>query len=214
VKKPLYGIFKILYDHYGPQYWWPAETPFEVMVGAVLTQNTNWRNVEKAINNLKRAGALSSPKKILSMPERKLAALIRPAGYFNIKAKRLKSMVGFYVSTLGVGRKIAGRLKTKRFRDELLSVNGIGPETADSILLYSFGRRVFVVDAYTRRIFSRHGYFASDLGYEHIRRLFEESLPPDAKLYNEYHALIVRLGKDFCRTVPKCELCPLSHERK
>ena len=202
-------IYRALLARYGPQGWWPGETPFEVMVGAVLTQNTNWGNVEKAIGNLKRAGKLS-PKAIHGMPEAELAGLVRPSGYFNIKARRLKAFVTYFVERHGGS---VARMKKEdcgKLRDEILSVNGIGPETADSILLYALECPVFVVDAYTKRIFSRHGFFPESAGYHEVQRYFVDRLPCDAGLYNEYHALIVRLAKERCaKRAGRCELCAL-----
>ena len=182
---------------------------FEVIVGAVLTQNTAWINVEKAIVNLKKAGALSSPDAMMRLRTGSLAALIRPAGYYNIKAKRLKNFLRFLERGYGGSLKALGRLDTQKLRHELLGVNGIGPETCDSILLYAFGRPVFVVDAYTKRIFSRHGLFDEGLGYSDVQRIFTANLRRDTKMFNEYHALIVRLAKEFCKTRSKCGSCPL-----
>jgi endonuclease-3 related protein len=197
-----------LYDFFGPQHWWPGETPFEVIVGAILTQNTAWSNVEKAIANLKKAGALSA-RRIRAMDTKALSRLIRPAGYFNVKAKRLKHFIDHLFSRYGGSLTRLSRRRTDFLRKELLSVNGIGPETCDSILLYAFGRKAFVVDAYTRRIFSRHGILDEDASYDEIQAVFTAALPKTESLYNEYHALIVRLGKDFCGKPPRCDGCPL-----
>jgi endonuclease-3 related protein len=200
-----------LYRAFGPQRWWPARTPLEVVVGAILTQNTAWSNVAAAIKNLKGAGVLSF-KALADLPEKRLARLIRPAGYFNIKARRLKHFLAYF------GRRYQGRFERMRrgatpfLREELLAVNGIGPETADSILLYALKRPVFVVDAYTKRIFSRHGLCASDEDYHALQKLFQAALPRDEGIFNEYHALIVACAKEFCRKVrPRCGACPL-HE--
>ncbi|MFA5039443.1 MAG: endonuclease III domain-containing protein [Candidatus Omnitrophota bacterium] len=213
MKRRLKEIYQRLYGRFGPQDWWPADSPFEVMVGAILTQNTSWQNVERAIANLKAARCLSL-KKMRSLPARKLKRLIRPAGYYNIKASRLKNFLDFLQKSFGGSLKRMAALKTEDLRLALLSVSGIGPETADSILLYAFGRPVFVVDAYTRRWTLRHGFIAAKALYEDLQELFMTHLPPDAALYNEYHALIVRLGKDYCRkTREKCELCPLNPPR-
>ena len=202
-------IYRTLLAHYGPQHWWPGETPFEVMVGAILTQNTAWTNVEKAIINLKAAKALSA-KAIYAMPEAGLAGLIRPSGYFNIKAKRLKAFIAYFVEKYGGSVERMKKAPCGTLRDELFAVKGVGPETADSILLYALGCRTFVVDAYTKRIFSRHGFFPEDSPYEFVRRFFMERLPEDAALYNEYHALIVKLAKDLCtKKSAKCGVCPL-----
>ncbi len=204
----LEDIYKTLYKSFGPQRWWPGDTPFEVAVGAILTQNTNWDNVEKAINNLKAARVLSA-KKIHEMPVNKLAALIRPAGYFNIKAKRLKAFIDFLVENY------QGSIKRMRgegidtLREKLLSVNGIGPETADSILLYALEKPIFVIDAYTKRVLSRHKIMDHDEAYDSFQKIFHSSLKRDVKLYNEYHALFVKAGKLYCKPKPLCEECPL-----
>ncbi|HBU08700.1 MAG TPA: endonuclease [Candidatus Omnitrophica bacterium] len=208
-KHNLEVIYDKLYRHFGPQSWWPGETPFEVIVGAILTQNTNWQNVAKAINNLKQAKVLS-PKKLYSLPRPRLAQLIRPSGYFNIKAKRLKEFLDFLFKNYNGSLKKMFSRPVEDLRKEILSVKGIGPETADSILLYAGGFPVFVVDAYTKRIFSRQKLLSEDAEYHQVQELFTRSLKKDVQLYNEYHALIVRLGKDFCKkTKPKCEICPI-----
>ncbi len=202
-------VFRRLHNAFGPQHWWPGDGPFEVMVGAVLTQNTNWGNVERAIENLKKAGALA-PAAIHGMSRERLAALIRPAGYFNVKAERLKSLVGFLVGRYSGRVSRMKRVGTERLRRQLLDVKGVGPETADSILLYALERPVFVIDAYTKRVLSRHGIMDASASYDRFQELFHASLPGDVRLFNEYHALLVRLGKDFCRPRPRCERCPLS----
>jgi endonuclease-3 related protein len=196
----------LLLNAYGPQRWWPGDTRFEIMVGAVLTQNTAWTNVEKALANLKRNDALSA-EAILAARASKLARWLKPSGYFNIKAKRVKALCRWLVEQGGV--KAVAKRPTDELRRELLAVHGVGPETADDILLYAFDRPVFVIDAYTRRIFRRMRLIAGDEGYEHLRQLFEKSLGEDAALYNEYHALIVVHGKDVCRTRPRCSGCCL-----
>lgn len=206
----LMAIYQKLYEAFGPQDWWPGETRLEVIAGAILTQNTAWSNVEKAISNLKRGKMLDSLDRILRCGERKLAMLIRPAGYYNVKAKRLLHCMEFFKNKLGSQFDDAIWNDTAIFRDELLAVNGIGPETCDSILLYAFDRPVFVVDAYTRRIFSRHGILSGDEDYHYIQKIFMDNLPADAGLFNEFHALIVRLGKEFCKTKPACRGCPLN----
>jgi endonuclease-3 related protein len=206
--KNLLKIFERLYSFYGPQHWWPGETPFEIAVGAILTQNTNWGNVEKAITNLKAAGLLS-PEKLEEIQEGRLAELIRPAGYFNIKAKRLKAFISLLMNSYQGSMKKMKKEDLQYLRHKLLEVNGIGPETADSILLYALGKPVFVIDAYTRRVLSRHNILPYDAPYEEYQRLFHEGLDEDVPLFNEYHALFVRVGKDFCRPKPRCEDCPL-----
>jgi endonuclease III related protein len=199
----LMRIYRQLLDYYGEQNWWPAETPFEVMVGAVLTQNTAWSNVEKAIDNLKALDRLSL-EGLLAMPRDSLATQIRPAGYFNLKTQRLLSLCHFLQQNPALDG-----LETDTLRHRLLSVHGIGPETADDILLYAFNRAVFVIDAYTRRLFSCLGLIELDYGYEALRDRFEAALQSDAALFNEYHALIVVHAKAHCRKKPLCRGCPL-----
>ncbi|MGD1043483.1 MAG: endonuclease III domain-containing protein [Sedimentisphaerales bacterium] len=209
LSEQLKEIYDLLLERFGPQDWWPGDTPFEVIVGAILTQNTNWANVEKAITNLKNAKVLS-PDKLHSIDVKKLAELIRPAGYFNIKAKRLKNFLDWFFENYSGELKNLENMRTAELRQELLSVKGIGPETADSILLYALNRLVFVVDAYTARICSRHHLIDEGADYFQIQEMFESNLPSDIQLFNEYHALIVHLGKDFCKPMPKCEECPLN----
>jgi len=208
-KNRLLEMYHTLYREFGPQHWWPGETPFEVAVGAILTQNTNWGNVEKAINNLKKQDALSVIA-LHKMSVKKLPDLIRPAGYFNIKAKRLKSFISFLMNDYHGSMKKMRDEEVKTLRVKLLRVNGIGPETADSILLYALEKPVFVIDAYTKRVLSRHGIIEHERPYEKYQELFHSSLKEDVKLFNEYHALFVRVGKTFCkRKIPLCEKCPL-----
>ena len=204
----LMTVYEALYQTYGPQDWWPGDSAFEVMVGAVLTQNAAWVNVEQAITNLKRAGALS-PEKIVDSHPRRLAAWLRPSGYFNVKARRLRALCKWILDRGGI--KPLGKLPTQKFREALLAIHGIGPETADDILLYAFGRPVFVIDAYTRRIFKRLGMIAGDESYETLRQRFESELARDVQLFNEYHALIVMHGKDNCRPRPVCKGCCLAN---
>jgi endonuclease-3 related protein len=202
-------IYQKLYSLFGSQHWWPADTHFEVMVGAILTQNTNWLNVEKAISNLKKHKLLQ-PHKLYKLSHRRLASLIRPAGYYNIKAKRLKNFLKFFIEYYNGNVKKILRQATPSLRQQLLSVNGIGPETADSILLYALKRPIFVVDAYTKRILLRHHFVGEDAGYDKIQNLFMKNLKSGVKLFNEYHALLVKLGKEFClKNKPKCDICPL-----
>ena len=207
VKEKLLNIYHRLLDHYGPQHWWPAEEPFEMMVGAVLTQSTTWTSVEKAIVNLKNAGALS-PEALRRLPESELAALIFPTGYYNAKARKLKALAAY----LGEYRDDLDPLfavETRQLRRELLGVHGIGEETADSILLYAARRPVFVIDTYTRRILGRIGLAPEKGRYADYQRLFMDNLPADSDLYNEYHALLVCLGKNVCRRHPFCLRCCL-----
>ena len=204
----LMEIFNLLYDAFGPRHWWPGDSPFEVIVGAILTQNTTWKNVEKAINNLKRANLLE-PKALYRLPYEILVELIHPVGFFNIKAKRLKAFLNFLFEEFQGNLEEMFSLEMEGLRKKLLSIPGIGPETADSILLYAGGKPSFVVDAYTRRILSRHGLIHEEASYEEIRELFMDHLPSDVGLFNEYHALLVELGKRFCKTKPRCKGCPL-----
>lgn len=202
-------VFDVLYGFYGPQGWWPADSKFEVIIGAILTQNTAWINVEKAISNLKKANALSSPQKLRRLTPKKLSVLIKPAGYYNLKSYRLKNFIAFLYTRYDGSLEKASRQSTNILREELLGINGIGPETCDSILLYAFDKPVFVIDAYTKRVFSRHKFFREDIGYDEAQRFFMRKLPDDKCLFNEFHALIVRLAKDFCKKKPVCEACPL-----
>ena len=199
-------VFNSLARHYGPQHWWPADSPFEVMVGAVLTQNTAWTNVEKAIANLRHNNSLI-PEAIITAAPDILAQWLKPSGYFNIKARRLRNLCEWYVAH-GAYAKLKN-WSTAQLRHGLLSVSGVGPETADDILLYAFERPVFVIDAYTRRMFSRLGMVSGDESYEELRALFEKKLAKDPQLYAEYHALIVSHGKDVCKKKPLCTQCVL-----
>lgn len=203
----LMEVFDLLLKHYGALHWWPADTPFEVCVGAILTQNTNWLNVEKAIVNLKREGVISL-EALLEIDQERLAELIRPSGFYNIKSARLKNFVGWLGERYGSLEEMFegdwGLL-----REELLAVRGIGRETCDSILLYAGGKPSFVVDAYTKRLFSRLGLVRETDSYEEVRSLFMDLLPADSELFNEYHALIVEQCKRHCRTKPLCDGCPL-----
>ena len=208
VSTQLRKIYTTLFKEFGPQHWWPGETSFEVMVGAILTQNTNWSNVEKAITNIKNAGLLD-PKKLLKLPDQRLASLIRPAGYFNIKAKRLKNFLRYFVDKYGGSVASMKKVSLGRLRTELLEVNGIGQETADSILLYALDKPIFVCDAYTYRILTRHGLVDKNAVYNDLQEPFMDSLKHDAKFFNEFHALIVRVGKEYCKPVPRCSECPL-----
>ena len=206
---PLRTYYDALFAAHGPQHWWPARSAFEVIVGAILTQNTSWTNVEPAIRNLRREKLLT-PRAMETVSLARLARLIRSSGYFRQKAKKLKCFVHFLRSEYGGSLTRMFRTPTAALREKLLAVHGIGPETADSILLYAGEHPVFVVDAYTRRLLERHQLATRAQSYEEIRRLFEGSLPGDAPLYNEFHALIVRTGKEYCRTRnPRCSECPL-----
>lgn len=202
-------IYELLFEHFGPQHWWPGQTQFEIIVGAVLTQNTNWTNVEKAIANLKTANILN-PEELHQMSNDELALLIRPAGYFNIKAKRLKNLIDWLFENYNGCLEDLENINTSILREELLGVSGIGPETADSILLYVFNKPVFVVDAYTARIMARHGLIEPPFGYQELQELFTYNLDEDVQMFNEFHALLVQVGKGFCRPKAKCENCPLN----
>ncbi|MFH0855632.1 MAG: endonuclease III domain-containing protein [Candidatus Omnitrophota bacterium] len=209
MERKLKSIYNKLYSYFGPQRWWPADSAFEVMAGAILTQNTSWLNVEKAIANLKKHKLLD-PFKLYNLADKKLAALIRRAGYYNIKAKRLKEFLKFYINNYGADVKKISAKNLGVLRKELLSVKGVGPETADSILLYALNKPVFVIDSYTKRVFSRHKLLKEDSGYDEAQELFMSNLGRNAKLFNEYHALIVALAKAYCsKSNPKCSVCPL-----
>lgn len=201
-------IYNTLYKSFGPQHWWPGDTPFEIAVGAILTQNTNWTNVERAISNLKKEQVLNA-KTLLNMKDAKLASLIRPAGYFNIKTKRLKHFLAFLDEHYNG---VIENMKDKDLpllRHQLLDVNGIGQETADSILLYALGKPVFVIDAYTKRVFARHKVISENATYHEMQELFHNNLSPNVQLFNEYHALLVMTGKHYCKPKSRCQGCPL-----
>jgi endonuclease-3 related protein len=207
-KRLLVDLFRRLYKAFGPRHWWPADSPFEVAVGAILTQNTSWRNVQKAISNLK-AAKLLSPDALHRLPVQDLATLIRPAGYYNVKARRLKYFLNFLFQEHSGD--LAGLLADDldSTRSKLLSINGIGPETADSMLLYAGNRPTFVIDTYTKRILFRHRLMPEEASYDEVRDFFMDCLHPDVALFNEYHALLVHLGHTFClRRNPKCPQCP------
>ena len=194
--------------HYGPTHWWPGDSAFEIAIGAILTQNTAWTNVEKAIINLKRAQLLS-PSAMLAADVGALEEALRPSGYFRQKAKRVRLFCTHLIEHYGGSVSRMARRPLMELRPELLALHGIGPETADDILLYACAMPVFVVDAYTRRIFSRHGLVPPNISYEPLRAFFEEHLKHDVPMFKEYHGVIVWTAKDFCRTRPKCEGCPL-----
>ena len=207
-RQQLLAFYDCLLAHFGRQNWWPGETPFEVMVGAILTQNTNWQNVAKAIANLKQADLLD-PHRLAMLDHERLAALIKPAGYFNIKAKRLGNFLTWFIDRFDGDVESARQLDTESLRAELLEIKGIGRETADSILLYGLGKLIFVVDSYTCRILWRHHLLDEDMDYDYVQELFTDALPADLLMYNEYHALLVALGKTYCRPRPDCSVCPL-----
>lgn len=201
-------IFRHMHARFGDLHWWPAESPFEVIVGAVLTQNTAWGNVEKAIANLRAADRLDV-RRLHALGPPGIAPLIRPAGYFNIKARRLWNVLDYLVARHGGAVQNMQRHATEVLREELLAINGVGRETADSILLYALHRPVFVVDAYTHRILKRHGIAPESADYDALQKLFHSNLPVNAQLYNEFHAQIVMIGKHHCKPTPRCETCPL-----
>jgi len=207
IAQALLDIYRRLLAHFGPQHWWPAEEPFEIIVGAILTQSAAWGNVEKAIANLRAANALS-PRALRQLSTPKLATLVHPCGYYNAKALKLKSFAYW------LGNHYRDDLErlfaTDDLRQQLLSIHGIGQETADSIILYAAGKPIFVIDAYTRRIISRIGLAPEKDSYAAYKTFFMENLPPDTGLFNEYHALLVCLGKNVCRRRPLCQQCCLS----
>ncbi len=207
-RETILKIYKRLLERYSKQDWWPSESRFEVIIGAILTQNTNWRNVEKAIENLKKANILTA-EKMYQCNSQTLAELIRPSGYYNIKTKRIKNFLEWLFENYDGQIETLEPIETSCLREELLSINGIGKETADSILLYGLEKPTFIVDSYTARVLGRHGLIDSYCGYDDIKELFESNLDKDAKLYNEYHALIVTLGKEHCKKRPICDGCPL-----
>ena len=201
----LYGILK---SHFGHQRWWPADGRFEIIIGSLLTQNTNWLNVTKALDGLKTAG-LMNPRGIAAADQRALAELIRPSGYYNQKAIRLQTVSHWFIERCGCNFAAVTDVPTPALRRELLALTGIGPETADSILLYAFDRPVFVIDAYTRRILSRMGIFTHKASYDDIQHFVQSNLNPDLDLYNDFHAQFVALGKEICRPKPNCNPCQI-----
>ena len=211
--KSLMEIYNLLLSSFGPQNWWPAETELEMMVGAVLTQNTSWNNVEKAILNLKEKSLLSI-QNLSQIPSSLLAEYIRPSGYYNLKAKRLKNLINCIVDKYNGDITTLFSLDTETIREELLMVKGIGLETADSIVLYGAERPLFVVDTYTHRIVTRHGLIEEEAGYNDLQSFFMDNLSHDVDLFKEFHALIVKTGKDFCRKKPSCSECPLDRLHK
>lgn len=206
--KLLEELYQKLWETFGPQGWWPGETPLEVALGAILTQNTNWNNVARVLTGLKEEGLLN-PRSLQELPEAELARRLRPVGYYNLKARRVKNFLAFFAAQAQDSMACLAREDLESLRPALLRVKGIGPETADSILLYALDKLSFVVDAYTFRILSRHHLIPETCSYEELRLLFMDHLPLEVPLYQEYHALLVRLGKEFCRPQPRCPGCPL-----
>jgi len=204
----LLNIFNILLESFGKRNWWPGETPLEIIVGAVLTQNTSWKNVEKAIQNMKKE-CLIDIEALYYITTERLSEIIRPSGFFNIKARRLKNIVNVIYNDYNASIEYMMNNDVKKLRRSLLNINGIGPETADSILLYALNKPVFVVDAYTKRFLKNHKLYNADGDYHAIQRYFMENLPLDIYLFNEFHALIVYLGQSYCRKTPVCKGCPL-----
>lgn len=210
LSSPLFKIYRHLYAAFGPQHWWPATSRFEMIVGAILTQNTSWKNVERALSSLIENSVLN-PKALKALPQSKVALLIRSSGFFNLKAKRLKAFIAFLFEEYRGSLSRMFSENPEQLRKKLLSIDGLGPETVDSILLYAGGHPYFVVDAYTKRIFSRHGFILENSSYKAVQDFFRKRLPPDPKLYNEYHALLVKTAKLFCKKKPECEECPLNY---
>jgi endonuclease-3 related protein len=209
ITNKLLSLHNVLLKFYGPLHWWPGETELEIIVGAILTQNTNWQNVSKALEKIKAEGLLEV-EELFHVDEQYLAKLIKSCGYYNLKARRLKNFINFFYQKYGGSLEKLFNRDWHIIREELLAINGIGPETADSILLYAGGKAVFVVDAYTSRIFKRHGYFSDNEDYERIQQFFMQYLPPEPSLYNEFHAQLVMVGKNYCkRNNPACQACPL-----
>ncbi len=208
LKTRLLELYRRLWDRFGPQGWWPGETPFEVALGAILTQNTNWQNVSRVMEALKAEGDLD-PVVLVRMPTAELANRFRPAGYYNLKARRVKNFLDVLGARFANSMERMALEELEPLRAELLGIHGIGPETADSILLYALHKPTFVVDAYTFRILSRHDLVAEPCSYEELRQLFMERLPVEVPLYQEFHALLVRLAKEYCRPKPRCAGCPL-----
>jgi len=204
----LLGLYDALRDAFGHRDWWPGDSPFEVMVGALLTQNTNWRNVEKAIAALKNADALD-PERLVQLPLEDLQTLIRPSGYFRQKSVRLLRLTQWLLERADGRLEALADVPTDELRAELLSLRGIGPETADSILLYAFERPVFVVDTYTMRVAVRHGFVEPECGYDELQYFFSSQLEDDVQMFGDFHGQLVELGKRHCRPKPRCDGCPV-----
>ncbi|PKL55060.1 MAG: endonuclease [Methanomicrobiales archaeon HGW-Methanomicrobiales-6] len=205
-------VYDALFAAFGHQGWWPAETPFETMVGAILTQNVSWTNAAQAVRNLEDAGMLD-PHLLAAADPADIARRIVPSRYYNQKAERIREFAGVYVAEFGADPAAMAAVETRELRERLLALRGFGKETADTILLYACEKPVFVVDAYTRRIFSRYGLLPEGASYDRTQRLFAENLDPDVALFNDYHAQIVCLGKTVCKTSPLCDRCPIREVR-
>lgn len=205
----LLAYYQAMLDALGPSGWWPAKTRFEIMLGAVLTQNTSWVGVQKALDNLEAKGVLS-PEALWNLPEDTLAEYIRSARFFKLKARRVRNLLAYLKQACDFDLEVLAQRDTATLREELLGVQGIGPETADSILLYTLGHPSFMVDAYTKRILCRHGLIPEDAQYDEIREYFMDVLEPETAFYNEFHALLVRVGQHYCKPKnPLCAVCPL-----
>lgn len=214
ISEGLLLIYETLYSEFGTQNWWPGESKLEIIIGAILTQAVSWSNVEMAIENLKEEKLLEI-KKLYEIKEKKLAELIKPSGYYNMKAKKLKSFIEVIVNEYNSNIDDFGKGKLEQKRKELLEIYGIGPETADSILLYAYQKPVFVIDAYTKRILSRINYINKDISYEKLQSLIENNLESNQELFNEYHALLVKLAKEYClKSSPLCDECILKKHYK
>jgi len=210
MKQVLMDYYRLMEKHFGPTHWWPGDTPFEIAIGAILTQNTAWTNVEKAIANLKREKLLK-PAAILACPTEKLEVALRPSGYFRQKTERVRRFSQYLTDHYAGSMTRMAKRPLEELRHELLAINGIGPETADDILLYACDKPIFVIDAYTKRILTRHGLVDDKATYHQMQELFHNNLKQDVKLFAEYHGLIVWTGKYFCKTKPQCAGCPLEN---
>ena len=211
MREKLLELYDCLYAEYGPQNWWPAETPFEVIIGAILVQSTAWGNILQAINNLKAADLLT-PDRLVEVPQDELEVLIRPSGYYRVKAKKIRAFLEHLRENHDNRLESLFAKNLPTLREELLSIYGIGEETADSILLYAAEKPIFVVDAYTYRLFTRLEWIGGKYHYGKLQQSFMEALPHDAQLFNEFHALIVRHGSRTCRKTPRCKACVLLHQ--
>jgi endonuclease III related protein len=207
----LLNIFQSLLSSFGKRNWWPGDTKLEIIVGAILTQNTSWKNVERAINNMKAHGILDI-NGLHAISKQELGVIIKPSGFYNQKSDRLKMFIDVLHDEFGLSIEQLGVYDTDYLRNLMLGINGIGPETADSILLYALNRPIFVVDAYTKRFLKNHRLYNGSVKYDDVQQYFMKNLPLDAYLFNEFHALIVRLCQNYCKKVPECSPCPLKNE--
>jgi len=207
-KPALMKIYQTLLNHFGHRHWWPGETRLEIIIGAILTQNTAWKNVEKAITNLKKEGLLSY-QGLQAISQERLAELIRPSGYYNQKSLKIIAFLAFVEERYAGNLQRMFREETLALREEMLAIKGIGPETADSILLYAGEHPIFVVDLYTHRVITRHAWAEERIDYHGLQQWFAERIPKEVELYKDFHAQLVAVGNAFCRKTPKCEACPL-----